>query len=290
MQKKNRIMMIAVSSLLCLTLISSCLVSGVFARYVTKDSAKVSTVFKKFGITVTAEPHADLAQYVTSADGAVTLELNNVAGENVFKIKPGDDYSDAIRFTITGTAEVPVEVKISPSFAYTNNTYYKIPKGVGGLSTETQYMPLGFTFGGLYYDGETYSPKIDNDYVALPWLKNTAANAMERVVVGNMLDKIDYTSSDTTSDTPYVLKKFEAGESILFTSKIDSAKKVNAFDFGFVWPMEWSKDDNPDFDHTVEEADQMMMYLYSITNGWNDDAYKLQITYTIQINQIQSTN
>ena len=53
MRKTNRIMMGTVSILLCLVLVTTSVLSGIFAKYVTNQKAEANVAFKKWGITVT---------------------------------------------------------------------------------------------------------------------------------------------------------------------------------------------------------------------------------------------
>lgn len=52
MQKKNRIFMASVSILLCFVLLSTSLLSGIFARFAVRDSVQMDVGFKQWGITI----------------------------------------------------------------------------------------------------------------------------------------------------------------------------------------------------------------------------------------------
>ena len=68
MRKTNRIMMGTVSILLCLVLVTTSVLSGIFAKFVTKRNVEANIAFKKWGITVT--PGSDLEDsYSTVIDG-----------------------------------------------------------------------------------------------------------------------------------------------------------------------------------------------------------------------------
>ena len=78
MKKLNRIMMATVSILLSLVLMSTCIVSGVFARYAIKKGAKVDMSFKKWGITI--EPGSDVAATYTMSDDTVVIQAKTDKG------------------------------------------------------------------------------------------------------------------------------------------------------------------------------------------------------------------
>ena len=52
MRKRNKILMATVSVLLCLVLVTTCGLSGIYAKYTTKDSASLTVGFKKLGVNV----------------------------------------------------------------------------------------------------------------------------------------------------------------------------------------------------------------------------------------------
>ena len=300
MRKKNKILMMVISSLLCLTLISSCLVSGVFAKYVTKDTGTVSTVFKKWGVTVTADVRDDLQKYITSQSGAATV---TIAGLN---IKPGDDYSDALRFTITGTPEVKCRVKLTVQFFYGNSEEYDYDRikvvGVDGVeaSTDKYCMPVGFTFG---------APKnrtskeyiISNAYVVDPWreytgkspssndttkpssFSNVGMNSTEKLLVNGIRDKLDGVTSTMTTNS-YIYKDFDPSSTNSKINKVAFYAKngdvpINTLELGFAWPYENGTDED-----TIAMYDN---YSNIIAQKVAAKSEFITITYTISVEQIK---
>ena len=300
MRKRNKLLMIIVSLLLCLTLISSCFVSSIYAKYTKSAKADGTVVLEKFGITVKADVADRVkAQFGNDVDFGEDTMTVTIPG---LKLKPGDEYMDAVRFTITGTAEVPVQVKISAKLAYTNNNMFKVSNAVGGFSSGTNYcQPVGFTFGGLFYDEVTdkYTDVIDNSYVSEPYVKGVVANVqaitIKQNIISGVYDKIEhvenvvgYSSESTSSVNPYVWKNFaNGGDSIYFypadtenlSETAKDAQKMNAFEFGFAWPYEWGE--TPE---EIEINDRLGMYISN--NIYSADAnYTFALTYIIQIEQ-----
>ncbi len=82
MRKINKIMMATVSILLTLVLISSCVLSGIFAKYVTSKTASSQMQFEKFGVTVNMVVDEAKLERVLGADEVVTsaelVELKKV--------------------------------------------------------------------------------------------------------------------------------------------------------------------------------------------------------------------
>lgn len=70
MKKANKILMAAVAILLSLVLISTSVLSGVFAKFVITDKADISVGFTKWGITIDAGSDIASASINTNASGA----------------------------------------------------------------------------------------------------------------------------------------------------------------------------------------------------------------------------
>ena len=73
MQKRNKILMIIVSTLLCLTLISSNILSGIYAKYATKSERIFSDIsLKQFGVTVNMVVDETELESVLGEDNFIT--------------------------------------------------------------------------------------------------------------------------------------------------------------------------------------------------------------------------
>ena len=113
--KKNKMMRIA-SVLLIAVLMTTCAISGTFAKYVTSDNGADTARVAKWGVTVEIANDLNLFNE-TYAITDTTVENTNItnsvavntAGTNL--VAPGTNNS--ITFTITGTPEVAVDVAIA---------------------------------------------------------------------------------------------------------------------------------------------------------------------------------
>lgn len=113
--KKNRMMRLA-SVLLVLTLLSTSVISGTFAKYVTSDTASDTARVAKFGVVVSASGSLFGKDYVQKDDGNTPGSAGlTVKSSNTDKlVAPGTKSSDAgLTFAVTGTPEVKVEVKVA---------------------------------------------------------------------------------------------------------------------------------------------------------------------------------
>ncbi len=278
MQKKNKILMMAISSHLCLTLISSCLVSGIFAKFVTKGTVNAPITFKKLGVTVDlkideaklkrvlgddyisvaelealseAERNAAKATKVwleTSTDDQIKAGVNTVTIHNL-ALKPGDDLTgynqelgdeiyDLVQFTIGGTANVDCRVTIDADFVYDSAAFVYASDG-------TRYMPLRFTCSLTDVDNNTtssifYDINLNRGYYALEhaWITN-----FPLYMTGNM--KYNYIGE--LSPDYYTYRDFSAGSAIELknnttNSSPDDDVVIRDVGFGLLWPFSANKD------------------------------------------------
>ena len=121
--KKNKMMRIA-SILMVAVLVSTCAVSGTFAKYVTSDSGKDTARVAKWGVSILASGDLFAETYKKAADntpnkenGAARTGLSvvastavngdNVTLDNVDKVvAPGTKNTDGLLYTVAGTPEV----------------------------------------------------------------------------------------------------------------------------------------------------------------------------------------
>ena len=113
--KKNIAMRLA-SGLMLSCLLSTCVISGTFAKYTTSDDATDSARVAKWGVTVTTEGVLFGEQYkneiVDAGDGTITVQVADAGGVEQNVVAPGTQNTDGMTFTLTGTPEVDVNVAV----------------------------------------------------------------------------------------------------------------------------------------------------------------------------------
>ena len=193
MKKTNKIMMAAVSILLSLVLISTSLVSGIFARFVIQKEVGVPIKFKAFGVTLTV---SGTKEFTTVSNGnSATITFNN------FEMYPGSACADAIRFVFDGKTTVKtkltvgVNLEIDPKFVVPANTVIKDEKIV--------YMPLEFRVG-YFTDKDNLTTTLvrknnSNRYTITSSSKTNQelADSLENEVKYEIRDKISSTMAGT---------------------------------------------------------------------------------------------
>ena len=113
--KKNKMMRLA-SFLLVAVLLTSSIISGTFAKYVTEGEMTDSARVAKFGVEISAAGNLFADAYVdySSGDmpGASNATVISASGDDV--VAPGTQNDAALSFGITGTPEVRVQITITP--------------------------------------------------------------------------------------------------------------------------------------------------------------------------------
>ena len=115
--KKNKMMRTA-SVLLVLTLLTVCVISGTFAKYVTSGEGSDSARVAKFGVTVTANGETFANSYAKT-DDSFTLDTNTVVS-TADVVAPGTNGNMA-SMALSGTPEVAVRVTYAGHFTLDEN-------------------------------------------------------------------------------------------------------------------------------------------------------------------------
>lgn len=110
--KKNNFMRIA-SVLMVLTLLSTCAISGTFAKYVTSADATDSAHVAKWGVKITANG----STFATSYDNTNAPSVKAEGSYNV--VAPGTS-GEMVKMTLTGKPEVDVKVTYEAELTLTN--------------------------------------------------------------------------------------------------------------------------------------------------------------------------
>ena len=140
--KKNKMMRIA-SVLLVAVLVSTCAISGTFAKYVSSGSAQDSARVAKWGVRfdITSDLFADSYEYHDTT-GGYKADYSVKSSDKV--VAPGTS-GDAYTFTTTGTPEVSYIVSFAKTPDSTWTTIYTSDNGLGDTTKTEDYYPVKFT-------------------------------------------------------------------------------------------------------------------------------------------------
>ncbi len=266
MKKVNKILMATVSVLLCLVLITTSVVSGVFAKFAIRKNTTTTMKLEKFGVKIemSVPDETNLESY-----GGATVNAEVPDGESGtisitgLKMYPGCEFPRAAKFEFSGTPSVDVQLKIIPTVTYSDTVHtsanYRVPTGtkINLGSATTYYMPLGFTFC-------SNSPDIYK--VVDPWMSSTTkadvsatavSNAIASGIVTGTNKRLKGSSAEppegqdefSVSGNTLTIGTFKAGTPITFD--INSSKNLTRFCMGFYYPLDWpsaTSDDRAKYD------------------------------------------
>lgn len=154
--KKNKMMRIA-AVLLIVTLLSTCAISGTFAKYITVGEGDGSARVAKWGIEITMQDNLFKSQYETDdPDYAATEhgQYSVVAADGADVVAPGTKNDEAIKATIKGTPEVAtrlyLDVDVEKDVMLAAGDYLDYTTGLDDADTFTlpaDYYPVKFNIG-----------------------------------------------------------------------------------------------------------------------------------------------
>ena len=207
-RRANKILMSIVLILLCLVLMTTSVVSGIFAKYTVSKQILMMFGFESFGLQIEVFVDKNIRDRLEAKDitgeGTAQITISNLL------MHPGDVFSEALIFKVSGNPTVDAIVKIEASIVNTDNCFdnkFKIdnqafPTLFSGSETEKPYVPMGFY--------------VNKSYVVKPYSNKTAS---------------EITSAINTASTNAV-SGVEYKQGVL----LDSAKIIS---FGFDWVKEY---------------------------------------------------
>lgn len=199
--RKNKMMRLA-SVLLVLTLLTTCMISGTFAKYVTTASGNDTARVAKWGVEVTSTSDMFNTEYET-LDGALkTTIANSVAtspatgADGKELVAPGTTKTD-VAFTISGTPEVAVNIAVT--MAGKNGTT-EVEDVFLKAGTYTDYTAVtGYDAAGKPTYGEF---TLNADYHPLKWtLKNGTKELLKDKTLAEVQQYLTKTSADGSAAT-----------------------------------------------------------------------------------------
>ena len=150
--KKNRMMRLA-SMLLVAVLMTTCTISGTFAKYVTKGEASDTARVAKWGVTVTPNGTIFAKEYdVDDGTYSGTGDKSVISSDEWDVIAPGTTKS-MTEVQITGTPEVATrvtydaDVALDGDWIVAGDEYCPIIFTVEGKTYGMYGMPADYTFG-----------------------------------------------------------------------------------------------------------------------------------------------
>ncbi|MCH5183115.1 MAG: hypothetical protein J1E00_02985 [Oscillospiraceae bacterium] len=267
--KKNKMMRIA-SVLLIAVLLSTCVISGTFAKYVTTGETSDHARVAKFGVVIDAEGSLFANSYVNVEDGNtpgdknadkapftdLTVESSNVGKEGEISqlVAPGTENTEGITFSITGTPEVDVRININFDEDSMRDVFLAASAGLPDMTTskknatfdlDDDYHPVVFTVTGDFVEHQWQAIKNSAGFDSL------AAKEKQTSISGSMATIVS------------ILEEVFAGEDdegIYVDANTDLAEVFGSFTLTWKWAFDGAqKLDDVKFNaKTVDKADTLL--------------------------------
>lgn len=214
--KKNKFLKLA-SGLLVLCLLTTCVISTTFAKYVTEDSASDTARVAKWGVQIAVQADAFATEYDATTN--VEDESHQVIAKTVISsttdnlVAPGTNGTLATA-TITGTPEVAVNVTKVANLTLTG---WEVDVTDDSTVNPTYYCPIVITIDGVEYKGTSYSSMAD----------------FESAVEGALNSNINYVPKTDLADSHTITWAWAfAGEDVKDTALGDAATAATiSFEF-----------------------------------------------------------
>ena len=159
MQKKNRILMASVSILLCFVLLSTSLLSAIFARFAVRDSVQMDVGFKQWGITITGANNT-------------LVETHDKDGNKVFEAN-GDILQDGLLAPGTRGQLLYFHIEGTPEVDYILDFQGKIDIGYGFWSSKMMIEKETYVKNEIKAKNSNFTnDQVNEEYTKLLKLKN----------------------------------------------------------------------------------------------------------------------
>ena len=175
---KKNVMMRVASALLVAVLMTTCAISGTFAKYTTSDTDTDTARVAKFGIQVDVVVDGAFATEYAATESVTDVSSNVIANTVVSSnadnlLAPGTDGTLLKTATVTGTSEVAVNVK----------------------------KVAALTLTGWEVDGAYYCPLVINGISGLDY---ASADAFAAAVVASLNSDVNYAPNTVLAETTTV--------------------------------------------------------------------------------------
>ncbi len=158
--RKNKMMRLA-SALLVAVLLTTCAISGTFAKYVTSDTSTDNARVAKWGVDVSvtvdgafATEYAADTTVVDGSDAVIANTVVNGSGDGKNLVAPGTKGDLLSSATIAGTPEVAVNVKKEATLELTG---WEVDVTDDSIDNPVYYCPLIITVDGNEFYGMNYA-------------------------------------------------------------------------------------------------------------------------------------
>lgn len=276
MKKVNKALMATVAILLSLVLISTSVLSGVFAKFVETKSAGATVSLKAFGLTLTVDKGSSASSVTYSpTDSNSTTALSVTVP---ITINAATDYDDIVKFTLSGTPNVDnVKLVLKINTSGVDNFYFS--------GTADKKIPAGYHIPMVFMTQVFPDDTVRQSSSGTFWTYLTENETLENRIIAGIYDDITKNKNSSFYKNNYHKNYDISCESNTLEMEIWNEKKVkqvDALQFG-VRPYNYvSGDAAAATGLTRSEAAILQTYIA-------ESEPSLTITYTVSLEQVIPT-
>ena len=296
MKKVNKALMATVAILLSLVLISTSVVSGIFAKFVETKSAGATVSLKAFGLTLTVDKGSAVADGNVSFSPTGSTSATALSATVSYDLNAEYTYRSLLIFSVSGTPNVDkvklvltIKVDGVDSFSVAENEVPGIPAG--------NHIPVGFLT-------RILPDSWRSTGASLCWRTMATNEALEHDIINGIIADVNNNSGTTSNPNPlyplynkndptYEIKSVSKSDSnyvdtlemVIWDTGVPGNKlQIESIDFA-VRPFDYNTGTNKVVtDLTREEAGILQTYLTERT-----PAPQLKLTYTVSLEQVIPT-
>ncbi len=268
--KKNTMMRIA-SALLVLTLLSTCAISGTFAKYVTTTDSNDSARVAKWGVTVETNGGAFAKEY-TGTDSAVTVKTDSTISDKNL-VAPGTS-GTFDGFNVTGKPEVKVNVTLTADLDLGETAAWEVENAF--------YCPITITVNGTSYCGLDYDSASAFETAVETAI--TAANG--QYDVNTDLSQVTGLNGDYAWEWAFVGEAtYTAVENaVSWTADTYYSKQGDTYTLTTEEPSDWGQ--NPSNYYTMDAAKQTDAKDTALGNKDNNALDEISLSVSVTVTQV----
>lgn len=257
---KKNLMMRAASVLLVAVMLTTCAISGTFAKYVTAADTSDTARVAKFGVRVSASANLFDTNYATNLDPAAKDKVGNditvVVNSTQNVVAPGTANVGNMTFTLTGIPEVAVNVNIDINDAEMKDVFLAV--GTDYLDWTTGNSTTDTFENNTVYNPLVFTLKDGHDNVLQSGTLKDIDNYLTNTLSGNYAAGTDLSTIVAGNDGTYVLSwawAFNNGKDKQDTLLGNIAANAAVFGAGLTEEVDYNLSVNVPFSITVTQID-----------------------------------
>lgn len=275
MRKSNKIMFKAVAILLSLVLLTSCVVSTTFAKYVIrKSTGPITMELEKFGVEI---------ELKSSESNRLKKDVEKKLGDSLsvtynYSMYPSIACDDAAKITFGGTPLVDTRITINFELDYSDENFTIYKTEFSDLATDSLLcVPVGFKLhkGDTMPSSAPYGyliPSATSTYDTRPYRARSAAQT-EEDIERKLAELIGFTYDETNG---CVYKDFDADAA---NPTITSTTVL----FGFAWTKNFDTNNALNPNKEIPRTDEIGTW---IAESFADGVVPITVSYSIKAEQI----